>query len=109
MRFIPVIAALLVACAAHAQNYPSRSIRIIVPYAPGGLPDTMTRLVGGKLAGPLGRAIVVENMGGAGGINGVAEVAKSAPDGYTLLVADVGQIAINPHLFSKLPYQPLKD
>jgi tripartite-type tricarboxylate transporter receptor subunit TctC len=109
MRFIPVIAALLVACAAHAQNYPSRSIRIIVPYAPGGLPDTMTRLVGGKLADPLGQAIVVENMGGAGGINGVAEVVRAAPDGYTLLVADVGQIAINPHLFSKLPYQPLKD
>ena len=109
MRFIPVIAALLVACAAHAQNYPSRPIRIIVPYAPGGLPDTMTRLVGGKLADPLGQAIVVENMGGAGGINGVAEVVKAAPDGYTLLVADVGQIAINPHLFSKLPYQPLKD
>jgi len=109
MRFIPLIAALLVACAAHAQNYPSRAIRIIVPYAPGGLPDTMTRLVGGKLADPLGQAIVVENMGGAGGINGVAEVVKAAPDGYTLLVADVGQIAINPHLFSKLPYQPLKD
>ncbi|MBW8904648.1 MAG: tripartite tricarboxylate transporter substrate binding protein [Betaproteobacteria bacterium] len=109
MRFIPVLAALLVACAAHAQNYPSRPIRIIVPYAPGGLPDTMTRLVGGKLADPLGQPIVVENMGGAGGINGVAEVVKSAPDGYTLLVADVGQIAINPHLFSKLPYQPLKD
>ena len=109
MRFIPVIAALLVACVAHAQNYPSRAIRIIVPYAPGGLPDTMTRLVGGKIADPLGQAIVVENMGGAGGINGVAEVVKSAPDGYTLLVADVGQIAINPHLFSKLPYQPLKD
>ena len=109
MRFIAVLAALLVACAAHAQNYPSRPIRIIVPYAPGGLPDTMTRLVGGKLADPLGQPIVVENMGGAGGINGVAEVVKSAPDGYTLLVADVGQIAINPHLFSKLPYQPLKD
>jgi tripartite-type tricarboxylate transporter receptor subunit TctC len=109
MRFIPVIAALLVACAAQAQNYPSRPLRIIVPYAPGGLPDTMTRLVGGKLADALGQAIVVENMGGAGGINGVAEVVKSAPDGYTLLVADVGQIAINPHLFSRLPYQPLKD
>jgi tripartite-type tricarboxylate transporter receptor subunit TctC len=109
MRFIPLIAALIVACAAHAQNYPSRPIRIIVPYAPGGLPDTMTRLVGAKLGDPLGQPIVVENMGGAGGITGVAEVVKSAADGYTLLVADVGQIAINPHLFSKLPYQPLKD
>ena len=109
MRFITVIAALALACAAHAQNYPSHPIRIIVPYAPGGLPDTMTRLVGGKLADSLGQPIVVENMGGAGGINGVAEVVKSAPDGYTLLVADVGQVAINPHLFSRLPYQPLKD
>ena len=109
MRFIHLIAALAVAASAQAQNYPARAIKIIVPYAPGGLPDTMTRLVGGKLAEPLGQAIVVENMGGAGGINGVAEVVKAAPDGYTLLVADVGQVAINPHLFSKLPYQPLKD
>ena len=109
MRFIHLIAALAVAASAQAQNYPARAIKIIVPYAPGGLPDTMTRLVGGKLAEPLGQAIVVENMGGAGGINGVAEVVKATPDGYTLLVADVGQVAINPHLFSKLPYQPLKD
>src|SRR2546423_9309278 len=109
MRFIHLIAALAVAASAQAQNYPARAIKIIVPYAPGGLPDTMTRLVGGKLAEPLGQAIVVENMGGAGGINGVAEVVKATPDGYTLLVADVGQVAINPHLFSKLPYAPLKD
>src|SRR5436305_12920835 len=106
MRFIAVLAALLVACAAHAQNYPSRPIRIIVPYAPGGLPDTMTRLVGGKLADPLGQPIVVGNMGGAGGINGVGEVVKSAPDGHTLLVPDVGPVAIKPHLFCKLPFQP---
>jgi tripartite-type tricarboxylate transporter receptor subunit TctC len=109
MRFMPLLAAFVMAASAHAQNYPARAIKIIVPYAPGGLPDTMTRLVGGKLAEPLGQPIVVENMGGAGGINGVAEVVKAAPDGYTLLVADVGQIAINPHLFSRLPYQPLKD
>src|SRR5438105_6798810 len=109
MRFIHLIAALAMAASAQAQNYPARAIKIIVPYAPGGLPDTMTRLVGGKLAEPLGQPIVVENMGGAGGINGVAEVVKATPDGYTLLVADVGQVAINPHLFSKLPYQPLKD
>jgi tripartite-type tricarboxylate transporter receptor subunit TctC len=109
MRFIHLIAALAFAASVQAQNYPTRAIKIIVPYAPGGLPDTMTRLVGGKLAEPLGQPIVVENMGGAGGINGVAEVVKATPDGYTLLVADVGQVAINPHLFSKLPYQPLKD
>ena len=97
------------ALAAHAQDYPNKPIRVIVPYAAGGLPDTMARLVGAKMGEALGQQMVVENRGGAGGIVGTDEVAKAAPDGYTLLVADVGQIAINPHLFSKLPYDPLKD
>jgi tripartite-type tricarboxylate transporter receptor subunit TctC len=108
MRFIQLLAMLALACAAHAQ-YPVRPIKIVVPYAAGGLPDTMTRAVSPKLGDALGQAVVVENMGGAGGISGVTEVARSQPDGYTLLVADVGQIAINPHLFSKLPYDPMKD
>ena len=108
MRFIPLLAMLVVACAAHAQ-YPARPIKIVVPYAAGGLPDTMTRALTPKLGEALGQAVVVENMGGAGGISGVTEVARSPADGYTLLVADVGQIAINPHLFSKLPYDPMKD
>ena len=108
MRFIQLLAMLVIACAAHAQ-YPARPIKVVVPYAPGGLPDTMTRAVSGKLGEALGQSVVVENMGGAGGISGVTEVARSQPDGYTLLVADVGQIAINPHLFTKLPYEPLKD
>jgi tripartite-type tricarboxylate transporter receptor subunit TctC len=108
MRFIALLAMLVVACAAQAQ-YPVRPIKIVVPYAAGGLPDTMTRAVTPKLGEALGQAVVVENMGGAGGISGVTEVARSSADGYTLLVADVGQIAINPHLFAKLPYAPLKD
>jgi tripartite-type tricarboxylate transporter receptor subunit TctC len=108
MRFIALLATLIVACAAHAQ-YPARPIKIVVPYAAGGLPETMTRAVTPKLGEALGQAVVVENMGGAGGISGVTEVARSSADGYTLLVADVGQVAINPHLFSKLPYAPLKD
>jgi tripartite-type tricarboxylate transporter receptor subunit TctC len=108
MRFIQLLAMLVIACAAHAQ-YPARAIKVVVPYAPGGLPDTMTRALSGKLGDALGQPMVVENMGGAGGISGVTEVARAQPDGYTLLVADVGQIAINPHLFSKLPYAPLKD
>jgi tripartite-type tricarboxylate transporter receptor subunit TctC len=94
---------------ASAQDYPNRPIRVIVPYAAGGLPDTMARLVGAKMAEALGQQMVVENRGGAGGILGTTEVVKAAPDGYVLLVADVGQIAINPHLFAKLPYDPLKD
>jgi tripartite-type tricarboxylate transporter receptor subunit TctC len=109
MRFVSLLIALVLAGSVHAQSYPNRPIRLIVPYAPGGLPDTIARLVGAKLADSLGQQIVVENLPGAGGINGVNEVVKAQPDGYTLLIADVGQVAINPHLFSKLPYQPLKD
>src|SRR5258707_57401 len=74
-----------------------------------GLPDSIARVVAVKLGESFGQQLVVENMPGAGGISGVGEVVKAQPDGYTLLVADVGQIAINPHLFSKLPYAPLKD
>ena len=109
MRFVSLLAGLAFAAAAFAQGYPNRPIKIVVPYAPGGLPDTIARLVGAKLGDSLGQQLVVENMGGAGGISGVGEVVKAQPDGYTLLVADVGQIAINPHVFSKLPYAPLKD
>ena len=94
---------------ASAQDFPNKPIRMIVPYAAGGLPDTMTRLVGQHASEFLGQQIIVENRGGAGGIAGSEAVAKSAPDGYTLLVADVGQVAINPYIFSKLPYDPEKD
>ena len=108
MRFLALLAALFISTA-FAQDYPNKPIRVIVPYAAGGLPDTMARLVGAKMGEALGQQIVVDNRGGAGGIVGTTEVAKAAPDGYVLLVADVGQIAINPHLFAKLPYEPLKD
>src|SRR5881396_4145553 len=100
---------LLLSGAAAAQEWPAKPVRMIVPYAAGGLPDTMARILGTRLGEAIGQQVVVENRGGAGGIAGTEAVAKSAPDGYTLLVADVGQVAINPHLFSKLPYQPLKD
>src|SRR5262245_15639152 len=101
--FVAVL--LLAASTAFAQDYPNKPIRVIVPYAAGGLPDTITRLIQPKLADSLGQQLVVENRGGAGGISGTEAVAKAAPDGYTLLVADVGQVAINPHIFSKLPYR----
>jgi tripartite-type tricarboxylate transporter receptor subunit TctC len=112
---MPHVLKLLVACLAFAsgavlaQGYPNRPVKIVVPYAPGGLPDTMARIVGAKLGDATGQQFVIENRGGAGGITGVTEVVKAAADGYTLLVADVGQIAINPHLFSKLPYDPIRD
>jgi tripartite-type tricarboxylate transporter receptor subunit TctC len=109
MKLVAFALALLASFAASAQSYPNRPIKVVVPYAAGGLPDTMARLVGQKMGESFGQQLVVENRGGAGGIVGTSEVAKAAPDGYTLLVADVSQIAINPHLFSKLPYDPLKE
>jgi tripartite-type tricarboxylate transporter receptor subunit TctC len=99
----------LLAGIASAQNYPARPIRLIVPYAAGGLPDTMARLVTPRMSEALGQQLLVENRPGAGGISGTEAVAKAAPDGYTLLIADVGQLAINPHIFSRLPYDALKD
>jgi len=108
MKFLVLVISFFITTAS-AQDYPNRPIRVIVPYAAGGLPDTMARLVGQKMSESLGQQMVVENRGGAGGIVGTSEVAKATPDGYVLLVADVGQIAINPHLFAKLPYDPLKD
>ena len=109
LRSLLAALAALVACAAAAQDYPVRPVKLVVPYAPGGLPDTMARLVGQRMGESLGQQFVIENRGGAGGIGGTEYVAKAAPDGYTLLVADVGQVAINPHLYAKLPYDPLKD
>ena len=109
MKLVAFVLSLVTALAAQAQGYPNRPVKVVVPYAAGGLPDTMARLVGQKMGESLGQQMVIENRGGAGGIVGTTEVAKAAPDGYTLLVADVGQIAINPHLFSKLPYEPLTE
>ncbi len=109
MKLVAFALAFAASCTVCAQGYPSRPVKVVVPYAAGGLPDTMARLVGQKVGESLGQQMVIENRGGAGGIVGTNEVAKAAPDGYTLLVADVGQIAINPHLFSKLPYDPMKE
>ena len=109
MRILKLLALLAFAGAVHAQGFPSRTVKLVVPYAPGGLPDTMARLIGAKMGDALGQQVVIENKGGAGGISGVTDVVKAPADGYTLLIADVGQIAINPHLFSKLPYDPMKD
>src|SRR5688572_8302379 len=108
MRVVLLLLALLPALAP-AQDWPTRPVRMIVPYAAGGLPDTMTRILGARLGETLRQQVLVEIRGGAGGIAGTEAVAKSAPDGYTLLVADVGQVAINPHLYAKLPYDALKD
>jgi tripartite-type tricarboxylate transporter receptor subunit TctC len=100
-----------VACigAAGAQDFPVRPVRMVVPYAAGGLPDTMTRLAAVKITEILGQQVVVDNRPGAGGIGACELVARSTPDGYTLLIADVAQTAINPALYAKLPYDTLRD
>ena len=94
---------------ASAQQYPVRPVRIVVPYAAGGLPDTMGRLVAQRLTEGFGQQFIIDNRPGAGGIGACELVAKAAADGYTLLVADVSQTAINLALYSKLPYDTLRD
>jgi len=92
-----------------AQTYPNKPIKIVIPYGPGGAPDILGRLIGVKLQTSLGQAIIVENHPGAGGTVGTDFVAKSAPDGYTILVATTANLSISPHLYPKLPYNALKD
>ena len=99
----------LLAVNAAAQSYPTKPVRVVVPYAAGGLPDTMTRLVATRLTETLKQQFVIDNRPGAGGIGACELVARANADGYTLLVADVGQTAINPAVYAKLPYDPVKD
>jgi tripartite-type tricarboxylate transporter receptor subunit TctC len=94
--------------AAPAQPYPAKPIRIIVPYAAGGAVDVVARLIGGKLQDQFGQPVIVENRAGAGGNAGADAVAKSAPDGYTILQNTNGQ-AISPALFRNLPFDAVKD
>ena len=97
------------ACAdACAQAYPSKPVRIIVPYAPGGGVDIVARALGQELTKRLGQQIVVENKTGAGGNIGSDAVAKATPDGYTLLIASPAN-AVNPSLYAKMPFNPVRD
>lgn len=106
---IAIVAAAWTVVAAAQQQFPIRPVRVVVPYAAGGLPDTMTRLAGVKMTEFLGQQVVVDNRPGAGGIGACELVAHANADGYTLLIADVAQTAINPALYAKLPYDTLRD
>ena len=97
------------ALAASAQDWPNRSIRIIVPFAPGGATDIPARLVAPKLTESLGQPVVIENRTGAGGIIGIQAAAKSDPDGYTMLMATNAEVVMHPTIYPKLPYDPQKD
>src|SRR5207248_3216491 len=98
-----------IATVASAQGYPTRPIRLVVPFPAGGTTDILAREVAQKLTEGLGQAVVVDNRPGAAGNIGSDLVAKSAPDGYTLLMGTVGTHAINPSLYSKMPYDHVKD
>ena len=92
------------------DNWPSKTIRFVVPYPPGGPTDLMARLLQGELTKRLGVAVVVDNKGGAGGNLGSGEVAKQAPaDGHTLLLAASGPMAVNPTLYKSMPFNPMTD
>jgi tripartite-type tricarboxylate transporter receptor subunit TctC len=112
-RFVLASAAALTAAlagpAALGQGYPAKPVRLLVPFAPGGGTDFFARSVGGKMSEALGQQIMVENRPGASSIIAAEVAAKSAPDGYTMLLGDTTTYAVNPSLFRKLPYDPQKD
>jgi len=107
-RLLAVLAALAIAGVAHAQ-YPSKPVRIVVPYPAGGTSDILARTIGQKLQELWGQPVVIDNKPGATGNVGAEIVAKSPPDGYTLMLADIGSLAISPSVFSNLPFDPVKD
>ena len=108
-RIIATFLLILFAGAAAAQTYPSRAVRVIIPFPPGGAPDLTGRVLAARLAERLGQPFVPENRTGAGGNIAADLVAKAAPDGYTLLAASDGPLVINPNVYAKVTFDPLKD
>jgi tripartite-type tricarboxylate transporter receptor subunit TctC len=102
------IALLAIALQAHAQSYPTRPIRIVVPFGPGGFTDVAARILQKELAPAIGQPIVIENKPGAGSTIGTTDVARSAPDGYSLVMISTTHV-ISPHLYKQMPYDPIKD
>jgi len=109
---VAALASLPVASLVHAQSgaaYPNRPLKLVVPFPPGGGADLTARTLAQKMGDAMGQSIVVDNRPGANGLIGTDLVAKAAPDGYTILLVDRGALGINPSLYAKLPYDPLKD
>src|SRR5713101_2549477 len=100
---------LVVMCGAHAQPYPSKPIRIVIPFPPGNTTDIMSRLIAPKMAERLGQQVIVENRPGASGMLGLDYVAKSPADGYTIACVQGGNMVVLPHTSKSIPYDPLKD
>ena len=103
------VAALAVPHIAHAQSYPDKPIRVVVGFPPGGINDIVARIVGQKVSESIGQPIIVENRAGAGGTIGADYVAKAKPDGYTLLLGSVSNVAMAPSQYKSLPYDPTRD
>ena len=108
-RIIALLFVLCTAMPALAQEWPTKTVRMIVPFGPGATPDTIARLIAEKLQHKLGQNFIVENKPGASGMTGTDTVAKAEPDGYTIGISIGGPLAINTLLFSKMPYDPFKD
>jgi tripartite-type tricarboxylate transporter receptor subunit TctC len=106
---LSILIGLLAAAPVHAQDYPSRPIRMVVPFGPGGASDFVARIIAPKLGQQLGQQIVIDNRTGAAGNIGVEVAARASADGYTVLLGNVGTMAINPNVFPKFPVRPLRD
>lgn len=107
--FAAIAATLAIAQPAVADaSYPSKPIRLVVPFAPGGSTDVVARIIGAELKNELGQTVIIDNKPGAGGNIGGDAVAKAAPDGYTVLIAAAGPTVINPSLYTRMPYDPIK-
>ena len=109
VRAAVALAALVVATHVAAQAWPTKPIRLVVPFPPGGAVDFYARVVQQPLSEVLGQTVVIDNKAGASGMVGAEAVAKSPPDGYTLLLGNIASLAINVGIYPKMPYDPLKD
>ena len=109
MRVLNAVLFALLAGSVHAQGYPSKPVRVIVPFPPGQAADIFGRMVAERLAAKWGQGVAVENRAGGGGIPGVMAAKQAAPDGYTLLVGTSGTLGVNPSIYASIPYDPLKD
>jgi tripartite-type tricarboxylate transporter receptor subunit TctC len=103
LRLILAVA-LLVASTTHAQTYPTKPIRLVVPFAPGGSSSIIARAFATEMEKGLGQSIIIDNRGGGGGNVAMAEVARAEPDGYTLIIGHIGTLAVNPFMYDKLPF-----
>src|SRR5262245_9367732 len=109
MKSLAAFLSCALACAAHAQTYPTKPIRIVVPYAAGGTAHLLASRIGPKLTDAWSQPVIVENKPGANGNVGADFVAKSAPDGYTLLLTDLGGLVISASVYKQLPFNPSQD